>query len=162
MKTADVNTEIIGKRCKCMFAGIMVTGIIRDIADSEYSAGVKVDFDEPHQWGDELYQYTWSWGRKMDDFGPLHYLEPLPEPLNPAYETLIVTFPEPISTLERHIFDDPIAWGAATLKEWVDSYEGTRFTQTDECTAVITSEDNMYHVREWLQKHTEIETCKIF
>lgn len=52
MKTADVNTEIIGKRCKCMFAGIMVTGIIRDIADSEYSVGVKVDFDEPHQWGD--------------------------------------------------------------------------------------------------------------
>ena len=161
MKTADVNTEIIGKRCKCMFAGIMVTGIIRDIADSECSVGVKGDFDEPHQWGDELYQYTWSWGRKMDDFGPLHYLQLLPEPVTPPYETLIVTFVEPIRALDG-IFNDSQTWGVGTLKDWIDSYESTRFTQIGERQAVITTEYNMFYVREWLQKHTEIETCKFF
>ena len=50
--------------------------------------------------------------------------------------------------------------GAATLKEWVDSYEGTRFTQIGERTAVITSEYNMRSVREWLEKHMQIETQK--
>ncbi len=92
--------------------------------------------------------------------GSLEYLRLLPEPVRPDYETLIVAFSEPIRTLERRIFDDPQAWGASTLKEWIDSYESTRFTQIDDRTAVITSEYNMASVREWLAKHTEIETCK--
>jgi hypothetical protein len=41
-------------------------------------------------------------------------------------------------------------WGAVNLKEWIDSYESTRFTQIDALTAVITSEYNMNHVKEWL------------
>jgi len=48
------------------------------------------------------------------------------------------------------------AWGVASLKEWIDSYESTRFTQTDDCTAVITSEYNAEYVQEWLQRHTSI------
>ncbi|WP_423774316.1 DUF6956 domain-containing protein, partial [Alistipes putredinis] len=40
------------------------------------------------------------------------------------------------------------------------SYESTRFTQISDRTAVVTSEYNMMSVREWLARHTEIETCK--
>ncbi len=72
------------------------------------------------------------------------------------YETLIVTFAEPIRTLDN-IFDDPEAWGVETLKEWIDSYESSRFTQTDERTAVITSDYNMNHIKEWLEKNTPID-----
>ena len=73
------------------------------------------------------------------------------------YETLIVLFVEPIRTLEKSIFDDPEAWGVASLKEWIDCYESSRFTQTDERTAVITSEYNMTHVKEWLERNTDID-----
>lgn len=73
------------------------------------------------------------------------------------YETLIVLFAEPIRTLEESIFNDPEAWGVETLKEWIDSYESSRFTQMDERTAVITSEYNMTHVKEWLERNTDID-----
>lgn len=71
------------------------------------------------------------------------------------YETLIVTFTEPIRTLDN-IFDDAEAWGAASLKEWIDCYESSRFTQMGERTAVITSEYNMEYVREWLERYMPI------
>ena len=74
-----------------------------------------------------------------------------------SYETLIVLFAEPIRTLEESICDDPEAWGVASLKEWIDSYESSRFTQTDERMAVITSEYNMTHVKEWLERNTSID-----
>ena len=73
------------------------------------------------------------------------------------YRTLIVTFAEPIRTLDN-CFDDAEAWGVASLKEWIDGYESTRFTQTGKHTAVITSEYNAEHVQEWLQRHTSIAT----
>ena len=44
-------------------------------------------------------------------------------------------FDESIEKLNG-IFDTPQTWGASTLKEWVDSYESTRFTQVGENTAV--------------------------
>ena len=72
------------------------------------------------------------------------------------YQTLIVTFAEPIRTLDNY-FDDVEAWGVASLKEWIDSYESSRFTQTDERTAVITSEYNMTHIKEWLERNTPID-----
>ena len=53
-------------------------------------------------------------------------------------------------------FDDTEAWGVASFKEWIDSYESTRFTQTDEHTAVITSEYNAEYVQEWLQRHASV------
>uniref|UniRef100_UPI003FED8DA6 DUF6956 domain-containing protein n=1 Tax=Alistipes shahii TaxID=328814 RepID=UPI003FED8DA6 len=72
-----------------------------------------------------------------------------------AYQTLIVKFSEPITVLDG-MFDDAEAWGADTLKGWIDSYESTRFTATDSHTAVITSEYNMECVKEWLQRQTPI------
>ncbi|MCM1221047.1 MAG: hypothetical protein NC209_00450 [Alistipes sp.] len=72
------------------------------------------------------------------------------------YETLIVIFAEPIRALDN-LFDDHEAWGGASFKEWIDSYESSRFTQMDERTAVITSEYNMTLVREWLEQNTPID-----
>lgn len=75
--------------------------------------------------------------------------------MNTTYQTLIVKFSEPITALDG-IFDDAEAWGASTLKEWIDSYESTRFTATDSHTAVITSEYNMESVTQWLKRQTPI------
>lgn len=160
MKTADVNKELIGRRCECISSGTVVTGVIEDVIVTKYTAGVKVRYDEPQRRGQEILYSGWSQGDKGGDGGSLQYVRLLPEPIAPDYETLIITFAEPIRTLERHIFDDSQAWGVATLKEWVDSYESTRFTQIGDRTAVITSEYNMRSVREWLEKHTEIKTLK--
>lgn len=160
MKTTEVNKELIGRRCECISFGTMVTGAIEDITVTKYTAEVKVRYDEPQRWGNEILHSGWAHGDKDDESGSLKYLHLLPEPVRPDYETLVVTFAEPIRTLERRIFDDPQAWGVSTLKEWIDGYESTRFTQISDRTAVVTSEYNMMSVREWLARHTEIETCK--
>ena len=77
-----------------------------------------------------------------------------------SYETLLVTFGEGIGRLNT-MFDDPQVWGVATLKQWIDGYETTRFTEIDDRTAVITSEYNMDSVKEWLQKeHTDYQPGK--
>lgn len=72
-----------------------------------------------------------------------------------TYKTIIVTFEESIDRVNR-IFDTPQLWGASTLKEWIESYESTRFTQIGDNSAVITSEYNMPFVMEWLQRNTPI------
>ena len=73
----------------------------------------------------------------------------------PAYQTIIVKFREAITELDG-IFRDMQFWGVATLKEWIDDYEGSRFTAIDTHTAVITSEYNMECLLEWLKRHTPI------
>lgn len=60
MKTTEVNKELIGRRCECIFTGLMVTGVIEDTQEDKYTAGVKVRFDTPHQWG---MIYTTMYGR---------------------------------------------------------------------------------------------------
>ncbi|UVS41416.1 hypothetical protein NXV60_10715 [Bacteroides fragilis] len=75
--------------------------------------------------------------------------------MNATYQTIIVKFKETITELNG-IFSDVQFWGVATLKEWIDDYESTRFTQTDSHTAVITSEYNMECVKEWLHRHSQI------
>ena len=64
MKTTEVNKNLIGRRCECIFTGMMVTGVIEDIEENKYSVNVKVHFDKPQQWGDDLYTEDWAWGRK--------------------------------------------------------------------------------------------------
>jgi hypothetical protein len=54
---------------------MMVTGIIEDIDITEYTAEVKVRFDEPVRWGDGIYNHTWAHARLSDDFGSLRHLE---------------------------------------------------------------------------------------
>ena len=72
------------------------------------------------------------------------------------YNTLIITFRETIQELNHLLFDTPQECGVSTLKEWIDCYESTRFTQIGENRAVITSEYNMPYVMEWLQQNTSI------
>ena len=52
------------------------------------------------------------------------------------YDTLIVTFSDPIRILDMMFTD---TCDVATLKEWIESYESTRMTPISEHTAVITS-----------------------
>ena len=66
------------------------------------------------------------------------------------YDTLIVTFSDPIGILDMMCTD---TCDVATLKEWIESYESTRMTP-------ITSEYNMVHVVEWLRKYTPIAEMK--
>jgi hypothetical protein len=75
--------------------------------------------------------------------------------MSETYQTLIVKFNEPITTLDG-MFDDAEAWGVSTLKGWIDNYESSRFTAIDSHTAVITSEYNMDCLKEWLEKYTSI------
>lgn len=48
MKTTEVSKDLIGRRCECIFTGMMVTGVIEDTEENEYSVNVKVRFDHPH------------------------------------------------------------------------------------------------------------------
>ena len=68
----------------------------------------------------------------------------------------MATFTEDIPAFERRIFDDPAAWGVETLKEWIDSYESSRFTPLNKRTAVITSEYNMEAIVKWLRDSTPL------
>lgn len=80
--------------------------------------------------------------------------------MNGCYDTLIITFSEPIRVLDG-MFEDTDTWGVSTLKEWVDTYESTRFTPINDHTAVITSEYNMKHVRECLEQYLPIDRLQV-
>lgn len=49
MKTTEVNKNLIGRRCECIFTGMMVTGVIEDIEENKYSVNVKVHFNKPQR-----------------------------------------------------------------------------------------------------------------
>jgi len=149
MKTAEVTKEIIGKRCKCIFTGLMVTGTIEDIKISEHTAEVKVQYDEPHRWGNQLYENGWAFGRLHDEFGSLRHLEIIDD----KYQTIKVRFSEPIKQISRMFTQDYSLWGVVSLKEWIDNFESSRFTLIDEQTAIITSEYNMDNLIQWLEKN---------
>lgn len=117
MKANEVNSEMIGKRCKCTCSGLMVTGVIEEIKTEEPTVEVRVRYDEPHIWGNHTYETEWKFAREIDKRFARNYKN----------------------------------WGAVNLKEWIDSYESSRFTQIDERTAIITSEYNMGHIEEWLR-----------
>lgn len=85
-----------------------------------------------------------SVAKDRTDFGSLNEEE------EKEYHTLLVQFEEPISELD-HYFDaiDP---SVKSLKQWIDSYESSRFTQVGSHVAVITSEYNMEYIKGWLEK----------
>lgn len=80
----------------------------------------KVRFDHPHQWGDDLYNDVWAWGRKIDEFGTLHHLQLLED--KPDFQIMTVVFGEPISRIDRSVFADVDTWGVCSLQGWVNSY----------------------------------------
>lgn len=152
MKTKEVNDSIIGKRCKSIFTSMMVTGVIEEINITQYTAEVKVRFDEPHNWGGDLYEHSWSHARLCDEFGSLHHLEIIDD----KYQTLKVTFSETIREINKMFVRDYSNWQTINLKEWIENYESSRFTQIDNYNAIITSEYNMEHIKEWLTKNTPL------
>ena len=158
MKTTEVNKELIGKRCECIFTGLMVTGVIEGTEENEHTTGVKVRFDHPHQWGDDLYNDVWAWGRKTDEFGTLHHLQLLEN--KPDFQIMTIVFGEPISEIDRSVFEDVATWGVCSLQGWVNSYESVRFVAIDDHTAIITGEYNMEQVKVWLEKYTSIKSLK--
>ena len=156
MNTTEVNDSIIGKRCKSTFTGLMVTGTIEEVKIGEHTAEVRVRYDEPHTWGNNTYESDWSFGRLSDEFGSLRHLEVIDD----QYKTIKVTFSEPIKEINRMFTNDYKAWQTVNLKEWIDNYKSSRFTQIDEFTAIITSEYSMNCVTEWLTESTPIKAIE--
>ncbi len=152
MKTTEVNDSLIGMRCKCIFTGLMVTGVIEETTVTQHIAEVKVRFDEPHQWGYELYEYDFAHARLHVEFGSLHHLEIIDD----KYQTIKVTFSQTIREINRMFTNDYKNWQTVNLKEWIDNYESSRFTQIEGHTAIITSEYNMDNIKEWLVKNTQV------
>lgn len=145
MKTTEVIKDLIGRRCECISTGMMVTGVIEDIEENKYSANVKVRFDEPQQWGGDLYTEDWAWGRMTDEFGTLHHLRLLADELD--FQTMTVVFGEPISQIDRSVFEDVSTWSASSLQGLINSYESVRFVAINDYTAVITGEYNFEQVK---------------
>ena len=46
MKTTEVNKELIGKRCECIFTGLMVTGIIEECYELPDFAKTYFDYEK--------------------------------------------------------------------------------------------------------------------
>lgn len=151
MKPKEVNNSIIGKRCKCIFTGMMVTGVIEEITKDQHTAHVKVRFDEPHVWGNEQFDYNCSFARLSDGFGSLRYLEIIDD----KYQTIRVTFSKTIREIDLDFVKGYAKYQRVNLKEWIDNYKSSRFTQISECIAIITSDDTV-HLKEWLKKNIQV------
>lgn len=76
---------------------------------------------------------------------------------NSNYETIKVTFTHPIQTIDKMFCDPDANWGIESLKEWIETYESTRFTTLSDRTVIITSEYNMSFVKKWLEINVEPE-----
>jgi hypothetical protein len=157
MKTSEVNNSLIGKRCKCIFTGLMVTGTIEDTKITKYTADVKVRFDEPHNWGGDWYKFDWSSSRLHDEFGSLKHLEIIDD----NYQAIKVTFSQTIREINKLFVNDYSKWQIVNLKEWIDNYETSRFTQIDEWSAIITSETNIEYLKKWLCERMIVKEIEI-
>ncbi|WP_165045654.1 hypothetical protein [Dysgonomonas sp. ZJ709] len=78
------------------------------------------------------------------------------------YHTFIVTFSQSIKEIDKMFTHDYSSWQTVNLKEWVENYESSRFTQISDCKAVITSEYNTEHIAEWLAQHTPVRIIEHF
>lgn len=68
------------------------------------------------------------------------------------YETLRITFNKPLSEIGKEFEEEKEMFGATSLKEFIDGYESSRFTQISETEAIITSEYNMNHIVDWVER----------
>lgn len=75
MRTAEVNENLIGCRVKGVYTGMQTTGVIVKIIGEPYYKGVKIQLDEPINWGGEQYKTYASTARKSDEFGNLQSTE---------------------------------------------------------------------------------------
>ena len=77
------------------------------------------------------------------------------------FQTMMVVFGEPISRIDRSVFEDVETRGVCSLQGWVNSYESVRFVAINDYTAVITREYNFEQVKAWLEKNVPIQSLKI-
>jgi len=75
----------------------------------------------------------------------------------PNYITIKVTFFDTIKEISSALFISRNKEDAHNLKEWIDSYESTRFTAISDNCCIITSEYNIEYVLEWLKENTVME-----
>ena len=73
------------------------------------------------------------------------------------YDTLKVVFINPIAEVNNMFEQDQQSCGVSTIKEWIENYESSRFTQIDGHTAIITSEYNMKHIEHWLLRNINLK-----
>lgn len=85
---------------------MMVTGVIKEVNITQYTVEVKVRFDEPNNWGGELYECDWSHARLHDKFGSLHHLEIVDD----RYQKFKVTFLETIREINKMFIRNYSNW----------------------------------------------------
>ena len=71
------------------------------------------------------------------------------------YDTLRITFNKPLSEIDKEFEEEKEMFSVASLKEFIDGYESSRFTQISETEAIITSEYNMNHIVDWLERFAD-------
>lgn len=64
MKTTEVNKDLIGRRCECIFTGMMVTGVIEDIDENKYSVELKLILK--YQTGKDILPIDWRPRSELD------------------------------------------------------------------------------------------------
>ena len=74
---------------------------------------------------------------------------------------MTVVFGEPISRIDRSVFEDVDTWCGSSLQGWINSYESVRFVAINDHTAVITGEYNFEQVKVWLEKNIPIQSLII-
>ena len=60
---------------------------------------------------------------------------------------MTVLFGEPISQIDRSVFEDASTWGVSSLQGWINSYESVIFVAINDHTAVMTGEYNFEQER---------------
>ncbi len=75
MKTSEVNETIVGRRCIGIAFGDLVSGVITAVEKNEYVATVYFRFDEPVNWGCDIYTEFSNWARLSDEFGSLYNMK---------------------------------------------------------------------------------------
>ncbi len=71
------------------------------------------------------------------------------------YETLRIKFNKPLAEIDKEFEEEKEMFGVGSLKEFIDGYESSRFTQISETEAIITSEYNMNHIVDWIERFAE-------
>lgn len=64
MKTIEANKNLIGRRCECIFTGMMATGVIEDIKGNKYSVNMKLI--PKYQTGKDILPIDWRPRSELD------------------------------------------------------------------------------------------------
>ena len=86
-----------------------------------------------------------------------------------SYQAIKILFSKPIAEIDKAFavrFKDLPARKNNSMKEWWEFYEGNKFIQVDDITAIVVVEQNIKPARDWFVrgaffKEQEIETVVI-